>query len=381
MKKTLAALAVLGAFSGAAFAQNVQLYGIIDGGLEVVDSHISGVDTLTGLASGQQYGSRFGLRGSENLGNGLTAKFALENGFSLDTGKLGQGDRLFGRQAWVGLDSAVGTVAIGRIAGIASGTGSFDMMGALDPFGTGFKDAGLQSTFALTSFRADNSVVYQSGKIAGFQLGAMYSFQANGSEQADTDLNTRYAAIAATYAVGNLWTGLSYEQLQNPVTKGISIADTKVIKVGANYDFGFVKPYVAYSNGADVRSLSGLDLDAVGTALNAVATSGFDTNSYMVGATAPLFGGKLMASYQLLDAELSVDSSVKGERNVFAVGYDYPMSKRTSLYGVFSYSKGDDLLNKSGYIAGATDAADKLGNAALETANRSVLQVGIVHKF
>ena len=331
MKKTLAALAVLGAFSGAALAQSsVEIYGIADGGLEVVDSGVSGVKTFTGVSSGQQSGSRFGFKGAEKLGNGLTAKFVLENGFNVDDGKLGQGNRLFGRQAWLGLEGGYGIVALGRLASIASGTGSFDMMGAMDPFSTGFKDAGTQATFALTSYRTDNSVVYQSPKFAGFQFGAMYSFQADGSEVADADLNSRFWAAAANYGVGKLWAGLSYEQLDTAKAKNAAgqvtfdPKATQVVKFGINYDFGFVKPMFAYSYGKDVRELNS-SANKI-TFASATGIYGADMSSYMIGATAPLFGGTLMASYQLLDAEMSHNSSVKFARDVFSAGYDYPFS-------------------------------------------------------
>lgn len=352
MKKTLAALAVLGAFSGAAFAQNVQMYGIIDGGLQVVDP-TNNIGMTTGIASGQQSGSRFGLKGSENLGNGLTVKFVLENGFNLDTGAQGQG-ALFGRQAWIGLDSSIGTVAIGHLASLSSGTGSFDMMGNIDPFATGFMDAGAQATFAIGG-RVDNAVVYQSGNLAGFQVGAMYSLQTSGSEVAEFDKNTRYGVVAVNYTVGKLWTGLSYDMTTygEPTVK----SDDKTLIIGANYDFGMVKPYVAYS-----RTEGGLNLGGIDT-----RGTGAKGNSYLVGATAPLFGGTLMGSYQFADVDASA-TTLAFEREVFALGYDYSLSKRTNLYSVASFSNGDKALDK---VDGA--------NSAL--VNRNVYQVGIRHKF
>src|SRR5512141_1736497 len=117
MKKSLVALALMGAFSGAAFAQsNVTLYGILDVNIQRNDpkegtcyATVSGVGTpvscgtTTGINGGHQSGNRWGVRGSEALGGGLNAIFTLESGFNIDTGTSGQGGRLFGRQAWAGL--------------------------------------------------------------------------------------------------------------------------------------------------------------------------------------------------------------------------------------------------------------------------------------
>ena len=113
MKKSLLALAVLGAFAGAASAQtNVTVYGLVDAGIQRTDTDNSGA--RWGLDSGLQSGNRLGFKGSEDLGGGLSAIFTLESGFNLDDGTQAQGGRLFGRQAWVGLNGGFGTVKFGR---------------------------------------------------------------------------------------------------------------------------------------------------------------------------------------------------------------------------------------------------------------------------
>lgn len=122
MKKSLLALGVLGAFAGAAHAQSsVTLYGIIDAGVQYVSKtggNLSSTATTAKnfqFANGNLQGSRWGLKGAEDLGGGLKAIFVLENGFSLGNGTLGQNGRMFGRQAYVGLSSATaGTLTIGR---------------------------------------------------------------------------------------------------------------------------------------------------------------------------------------------------------------------------------------------------------------------------
>lgn len=158
MKKTLAALSVLGAFAGSALAADVTLYGVIDTGLvfQHADADMQGVDTVDTfqMKSGVTAGSRFGLKGTEDLGNGLKIGFVLENGFSSDTGSFTQDNRLFGREAQLNLSGAFGTVAFGRMGSLASGNGTFGLLGSMSPFGTswGQADAGVLRLCAYEQF-------------------------------------------------------------------------------------------------------------------------------------------------------------------------------------------------------------------------------------
>src|ERR1700688_4160657 len=115
MKKTLLALAVLGASAGVASAQqsNVTIYGIVDAGVAYKNDGNPAGNTLS-LESGQQNSSRLGFKGTEDLGGGLSAIFTLENGFNVDNGTLGNTSRLFGRQAWVSLNGGFGSAKLGR---------------------------------------------------------------------------------------------------------------------------------------------------------------------------------------------------------------------------------------------------------------------------
>ena len=123
MKKTLAALAVLGAFAGSAVAADVTLYGLVDYGFNYqhvdADTDADAQDSFR-MMSGQNSGSRFGLKGTEDLGNGLTVGFVLENGFNADDGTLGNGGRLFGRESQVYLKGNFGTLSFGRVGQFAS---------------------------------------------------------------------------------------------------------------------------------------------------------------------------------------------------------------------------------------------------------------------
>lgn len=123
MKKTLAALAVLGAFAGSALAADVTLYGLVDYGFSYqhLDADAAGTDATDTfqMKSGQNSGSRFGIKGTEDLGNGLKVSFILENGFSADDGTFSTSGKLFDRQSSIALTGAFGEVAFGRMGQLA----------------------------------------------------------------------------------------------------------------------------------------------------------------------------------------------------------------------------------------------------------------------
>src|ERR1700753_2005436 len=112
MKKSAFVALVFSAVSGIAYAQSsVLLYGIVDEGFQFNNN--AGGKRQYYLASGELNGSRWGLRGSEDLGGGLKAILVLENGFDVNTGRLGQGGLEFGRQAYVGMSGGIGTITLG----------------------------------------------------------------------------------------------------------------------------------------------------------------------------------------------------------------------------------------------------------------------------
>ena len=155
MKKTLAAVAVLGAFAGSAIAADVTLYGVVDMGLNYshvdMDGAADDLDSFT-MESGQQSGSRWGLKGTEDLGNGLTVGFVLENGFTADDGADG-GDAMFDRESMLFLEGGFGKLAFGRIGSFNQGQGSFSKIGMLTPFGTSFGDYAAQAGNIFASSR------------------------------------------------------------------------------------------------------------------------------------------------------------------------------------------------------------------------------------
>ncbi len=356
MKKNLIALAIFGAFSGAALAQsNVTLYGIVDVNFQYNDPDASNASSTRGINSGHQSGSRFGFRGSEALSPGLNAVFTIEGGFNPDLGTSGQGGRLFGRQVWGGLSGGWGTAVLGRVATFSSGTGSFDMFGNTDPFLTGFGDSALASTFTSAgALRLDNSVLYSSPTFGGFKFGAGYSFNGNGTELAGSGANNRIWFFGANFSRGPFFAVVTYDIFDAP-DGGIAgsaaaprvaanASDQKNLQVGLTFDLKFLKLHAGYAKEDNVYYTSGLGIQP---------DPGADADAWMGGVTVPLgpAGGTLLASYQRRNGDsvgacllasttaacpaASLQTRDRDVR-VWAVGYTYPFSRRTNAYINFS---------------------------------------------
>lgn len=372
-KKSLAAVAVLGAFAGTALAADVQLYGVVDLGVNWTQVDKNGTKTDSfGLQSGQNSGSRFGLKGVEDLGNGYKVGFILENQFSADDGTLDKNGRLFHRESLLFVQSAWGELSFGRTGGLDAGTGRYNLMGSgASAIGTGWDKVG-DSRVALmgTGDRMDNTITYKSPDFAGFNVYAQASLKKDnvtdldntgveGSSDAD-----RYYAVAATYGVGALKTGLVYSQTDysrvTVNTKTGSDDTSHVISAFANYDFGMVKPMVAvqyWDGGLNVASGD-----------KHFKNDGGLTKGYgmVVGATAPLFGGSFKATVGYNDYEDLADvKTFDGNNLMLGAAYEYPLSKRTSVYTAAGYSQ----IEK-----------DMVGGDKDKTKTQEVM-FGMVHKF
>jgi len=346
MKKSLLALAVLGAFAGVASAQSsVTLYGIVDVGYQWND-YTAG-DT-NGIQSGYQSGSRWGIRGAEDLGGGLKAIFTLESGFGVDDGTMGQGGRLFGRQVWGGLTGNWGSVVAGRIATFSSGTGSFDMFGRTDPFGTGFGISSVGSTFlSANATRVDNAVAYVSPTFGGFKAAAAYSFNIAGAEVVETPTaeNTTAIALAANWSSGPFFAVVTYDVID----VALSGSDQKHLQIGGTFDIGMFRLHAGYAKQDNVQVLT--NGDYWGTLPAAVrAAGGVDADSWMLGVTANLGAFKVMASYQELDADNvtylvgTTRTSYEPDYSIFSIGGTYDLSKRTNLYVGYGTVSDDGTL-------------------------------------
>jgi predicted porin len=364
MKKTLLAAALLAGFAGAAQAEtSVVLYGIYDAGLGV--QQIKGTDPITGanldatkvgMLNGVESGSSWGLRGTEDLGDGLRAMFNVESGFNSANGSSAQNDRLFGRRATVGLGSdSWGRIDFGRQMNLAS-----QYLESIDPFALGFGQANMGTIFsAANAQRYDNTVVFQTPMFNDFQFGVGYSFNADDKNGAQTGYatadNTRAITAGLRYSNGPFNVALTYDQLNASNNFNSGGATPKQWILGGSYDFEVAKLALAFSQTRDGWFAS-QDLNAFGSGApanvnnfnpanfrNAFADK-VKVNSYMVGLTAPLGGAsKVFASWLMADP----NNVGNNKWQIYSLGYSYDFSKRTDMYAMASYSKNyffaDDL--------------------------------------
>ena len=352
-KKSLIAVAALSALAGSAMAADVTIYGRIDTGFRYqnVDYDVSGVDDASKfeMSSGNYTGSRVGIKGSEDLGNGLTVGFVLENGFDSDDGSFDSNEDLFGREALVYLDGSFGKIGFGRMGILNSTAGSF-AIGNFSPFGTGWGAVGDQRLLFGASFdtRLDNMISYRSPEFAGFQVHAQYSFGANGDDEGKTRTD-RYYAVGATYKNGGLnLIGIVDSINEAHLTGTEDPDDTLRVTIGGSYDFGVVKPYVSAAYFKDARMTSWMSSYASGETDATVDQLKGDWDGYgvVLGASAPLVGGTAHVSIGYMDAEAQKEYVAKFDPNgadltryTFGVGYEYPLSKRTTVYADAGYFK------------------------------------------
>ena len=364
MKKTLAAVAVLGAFAGSAIAADVQLYGIVDTGLQYVHgdtdstSANSDFDSFS-MESGMASGSRFGFKGTEDLGNGLTVGFILEDGIKSDTGV--DDDVLFNRESSLFLQGGFGKVAFGRIGSINGGVSSWGKYGVMSVFGTSWGDYSAQAgTWAMGASMWNNMIAYETPNFAGFKVFAQYGM---GNQLAKTDKSLtgdenesssdRYYAIGASYANGPLNLYFAVDSINyasagdaDPTKLDPDGDDSLTVTFGGNYDFEVVKLYAGAQYFDEIKrtKMKGI-IQKVGTFNGGEFADRMKGWSLGVSAGIPVAGGTVMVGAAYLDAEAADSESSENTRNdelsrwIVSAGYDYPFSKRTDVYGVVTYNQ------------------------------------------
>ncbi len=331
MKKSLVAVALLGAFAGSAMAAQVTLYGIVDEGLNftrVKVDHEKAKNNFS-LDSGIQSGSRWGLRGEEETGDGLIAGFSLEQGINADSGKAMNADRQFARESLVYVRGAFGEVALGRTGAINGAAGRYALGGRLGALGTSWgKYTAYAGALGIFNGRVDNSITYRSPKFAGAQVAVQYSLKMDETKagRESTSESDRYLAASLTYDNGPLSLGLWADQVNKESVVNPDVDDSYSISLGASYNFGFVKPTIGfqYFKHQDKKiNNSDYKINNLG---------GWGVN---IGATAPLGNGTLLGAVAYVDAD--DDECLDYNRLVGSIGYTYNLSKRTNLYTMLSY--------------------------------------------
>ncbi|WP_158903942.1 porin [Burkholderia sp. L27(2015)] len=394
VKKILLASAIAGTVSISAHAQSsVVLYGIIDEGVQyntnaknvVNGTNVGGrqvtLDSATGLN-----GSRWGLRGAEDLGNGLKAIFTLESGINVSNGAFGQGGTPFGRQAFVGLSSSrFGTLTMGRqydavvtyvqpvaAYGYVASSTLFDHPGDLDNLGN--------------TVRTNNAIKYGSPNFNGLTFGAVVSL---GGEAGNVTGGGGYSAGAA-YASGPITLGAGYNYFKNPTgtagtgfftdnQNGVSVlggslnsgyaaaTSYQVIAAGASYKIGPAKFNVAYSNTQYGDAVSG-GANAMFNTAEVGLKWEFKQNLY-AGAT---------YNYTKGNSVTNASGQTLGDQHYsqFSLVTDYSLSRRTDVYILGTWQKA------SGTSSTGAPAVANIGNQGDSSNNhQAIVRLGLRHKF
>ncbi len=372
MKKKLLAASIATLFAGVAHAQtSVTLYGIADGDLRIDHTAIG---TLKSVGSGGESGSRWGIRGTEDLGGGLRAMFIFEQGIDLSDNSSPQGNvagvtpnspvsstgsRLFSRTAVVGIGSAAaGELRIGRAF-----TPFYNAWSAIDPMGGGL--VGQAQNYAVGNVtRFDNGIYYDTPKFYGFQLTAAYRLgesSTNSVASGSTKNGGNAGNAVITYAAGPVLASYSFLSSKNAIDNNT----TRTQFAGAVYDFKVVKLHGLYFNNRNDTTTR--------------------VRSYGLGVTVPIQAFNVFAQVARIDNRYNQNNSTlaNDDATFFGVGANYAFSKRTDLYTSWGKFK-----NKNNAIFTIQDAS----NAGLYTTTGALAnvtpgfdpysaQIGIRHRF
>ncbi|MDR3096779.1 MAG: porin [Paraburkholderia sp.] len=359
MKYQAAAGAILQALSISALAQSsVTLFGSIDDGVTYINN--TGGHSAVKLQDGVNKSNSLGFAGTEDLGNGTSALFKLENGYSANNGKLGQGGLLFGKQAWVGLaQRGIGQVLLGR---------QYDYTVVLEQY-TACNNCGIYAYQNADIDRAagqrlNNAVSVKSNTFGGFTFGAMYAFGQD-SGALTTNSGRAYSAQVqysagpfsalalitdvngAPVAAGSFGTS---SVLGRPVTASTAffVDNLRVAALAAYYQIGAWRPSITYSN-SQIKLGGAKSTDQI----------------LRVGTTFALTPAALFA------AQVAVDRFESSRWYSLALGADYLLSKRTDVYLDF----------EAQHASGAGTAASIFLAGPSSTSHQVVARAGIKHLF
>ncbi|MDE1181537.1 porin [Paraburkholderia sp.] len=340
LKTTLKASVIAGLMAGAsaAFAQSsVQLYGQVDEWIGA--QKLPGGHTATVVSGGGMSTSYWGLKGSEDLGGGYKAIFALEGFFLAQNGQYGRftGDTMFSRNAYVGMESPYGTVTAGRLT-----TELFVSTILFNPFSDSYEFSPMiwQTYLGFGTFPSystdqgvtgdsgwSNAIQYSSPNFNGLSASGMYALgntTQNGAKKWSGQVLYFHGPFAATAVYQYVNFNNTPSDLSSLALSGMpGLKSQSVAQVGVSYDLKYVKMFAQYMytyNNQDITS--------------------WHVNTGQGGVTVPVGPGSVMASY----AYSRDGGGYNQTRSTAAVGYDYPLSKRTDVYAAYMY---DHISNQS----------------------------------
>jgi predicted porin len=344
--------------AAAAQAASPEVYGTLDAGV-ALERGCQGECARSRLDSGLASGSRLGVRGREALGGGTAAVYTVEAGILNDTGVSDQNGRLFGRQAFVGLEGPLGRVTLGRQYNLVYET----LADVGDPFHGGMAgNAG--NLVAYTTQRYDNTIKYRSPRSRSGLIGSLiYSV---GESPYSSKFNRAYGATLG-YERGRVNLSISHQRRDNPPDAGGSTPPldqaARNTLVAANVDFGRFIGYAAYGHSKGDGRMQWDETNPYG----AVAQRDPSTNSHdvLIGVAVPLGATTLLASCIHKDDRTLADR----DATQLAIGARYAFSRRTDVYAAFAR-----IQNRNG--AGYT-----VGNASNRGGGDRAINIGLRHSF
>ena len=339
MKKCAIALSFGALFCGAAFGQSsVSVFGIMDMGYQYSwDNQVGSSKDSSMIKPGGQDGSRFGLRGTEDLGNGLKANFEMAAGFDADTG-ASYGGRLMSEGSWVGLSGdRWGAVKAGYLANFLDDNTSTDVSGR----------HGIASTSALyNTGKYQNFVAYYSPVFSGLQLKAGYSSNIGNQDQAPvqnaSSLNVRAYTAAFSYVNGGLKLGAAYAAYQPQGVGGVTTSSGYDGNAGIAYDFG-----VAAVSLFGAKQKNGTPSTPPGSYAPYPdgAPSTVERRDFIALGLAVPFGAKDIVKLGNGESRSQlVATHADSDARAFGIVYLHQLSKRTNAYAMYGNVHSDDDL-------------------------------------
>ena len=340
MNKKLFALALVSAASAASAQSSVTLYGLVDASVESVKTNGS----VLRVSSDNLAASRFGLKGSEDLGGGLKAIFNIEASLKTDTGAADT-SRFFGRQAWVGFNGGFGELRLGRTdSSIGALAGSSSILGAQD-----YDDFKIAGTLAAVKYRrVDNSITYALPKLVeGLSAQVQYSTRASGLEVGGDKTGQLYG-LNVQYAAGAFGAGAAYLEAK----ANNAGAKEKSALAYLSYDFTAAKLTGYYNRNASGVGLAGAR-ELYGARLDLPLGNAFAMQA------------SVSRARDWADVRNDADATIVALKGI------YSLSKRTSVYALATTVSNDD---KSAIAVGS-------GVTGVAGERSSGLALGVTHKF
>jgi predicted porin len=377
MKKLALAAVISVMFTDPSFAQSsVTLYGVLDEGVNFTTN--AGGHHAVSMVSGDTAESSFGLKGTEDLGGGLSAIFTLENGMNLSNGALNEGGRLFGRQAFVGVSSTkLGTVTLGR-----QYDATVDMWSPFTAAGNTIGDLAahpFDNDNSDYDYRFDNSIKYVSPTISGLQIEGVY-----GLSNATNFANNRAYSAGVSYTAGPLSAAVAYMRKSNPgSTAGGALGGDQVFTAATeqNIDAGVKWTFSENANVALAYSHTDVYDPTANSYVPNIGTQQWTKWKFdNVEVNAQYFIMPdlfVVGAYTFTHGEFkSTTGSDSPNWHQVSLMLNYSLSKRTSVYvqGAWQHTNGKTGTDLDlAHITGSPDLSS--------SGNQMVYRIALMHKF